>query len=345
MKRRTFLQTSIIAGISNMLLPSFAQNTQNQIMTVTGPIDPSDLGLTLPHEHVLVDFIGAEKVSKDRYDVDAVFQVALPYLNQVKELGLKTLVECTPAFIGRDAILLQRLAQATGMNLLTNTGYYGAANDKFVPAHAYSDSAEQLAVRWIEEWKNGIEETGIKPGFIKVGVDSGPLSDIDRKLVEAAAITHKETGLTIASHTGNGIAALDQLEVLKKAKLDGSAFIWVHAQNEHNPDIHAELAEYGAWLEFDGISPNSIDRHLQAVTEMKKRGYLSRLLLSHDAGWYHVGEPKGGNFRPYTTLFDQFIPTLKRTGFSDSEIQQMTVKNPQQAFTIQKRIVSSANAR
>ncbi len=76
------------------------------------------------------------------------------------------------------------------MNIITNTGYYGAAGDKYIPKHAYSESAEELASRWINEWKNGIGSTGIKPGFIKIGVDDGPLSDIDKKLVEAAALTH-----------------------------------------------------------------------------------------------------------------------------------------------------------
>ena len=114
------------------------------------------------------------------------------------------------AYIGRDAWLLQRLSRAAGINVVTTTGYYGAAKDKFVPAHAYRESPEQLAARWTREFVNGIDGTNIKPGIIKIGVDSGPLSAIDAKIVRAAALTHLLTGLTICSHTGDGTAAFEQ---------------------------------------------------------------------------------------------------------------------------------------
>lgn len=90
---------------------------------------------------------------------------------------------------------MKRLSEATGLNIITATGYYGAANDRFVPSHAYKETAEELASRWIEEFERGIEGTGIKPGIIKIGVDAGPLSEIDAKLVQAAALTHLKTGL------------------------------------------------------------------------------------------------------------------------------------------------------
>ena len=75
-------------------------------------------------------------------------------------------MDCTPAYIGRDPRVLQKLARQTGLHILTNTGYYGGANDKFVPKHAYEESAAQLAARWVGEWKNGVEDTGVKPGFL-----------------------------------------------------------------------------------------------------------------------------------------------------------------------------------
>ncbi len=338
--RRAFLQSSFgLLGFST-LFPICAKelNPSSQIMTVRGWIAADEMGLTLPHEHVLVDFIGADQIRPDRYGQDEAFKTAFPFLQEAKKLGIKTLVECTPEYIGRDPILLKRLSEATGMNILTNTGYYGAANDKFIPNHAYKQTAEQLAQRWINDWKNGINGTNIRPGFMKIGVDSGSLSEIDKKLVQAAALAHQQTGLTIASHTGDGVAALEQWQVLKKSKVDGSAFIWVHAQNESDYSIHERLGKDGVWLEFDGISPNSIEKHLQAVKAMKEKDLLHRVLFSHDAGWYHVGAPQGGNFRPYNTLSKHFIPELKKNGFSSSEINQMTIENPAQAFTIEVRM-------
>lgn len=305
--------------------------------TVLGPISASQMGVTLPHEHVLVDFIGAAQANRNRYDAEEVFKVALPHLQRVRDLGCQTLTECTPAYIGRDAALLKRLADASKLNILTNTGYYGAAKNKFLPAHAFDETAGQLADRWIREFQEGIENTGIRPGFIKIGVDGGKLSDVHRKLVQAAAKTHWATGLTIAAHTGNGEAALDELSVIQENGLKGEAFIWVHAQNESDSAVHARAAESGAWVEFDGIGPKSIEQHVQFVKTMRERGHLNRVLVSHDAGWYHVGEPGGGSFRPFDTLFTQFVPALKAAGFPEAEVEQLLVRNPREAFAIRVR--------
>jgi predicted metal-dependent phosphotriesterase family hydrolase len=305
----------------------------DRIETVRGPVAADRLGVTLMHEHVLVDFIGAAQVSPSRYDADAVFKAVLPYLQQARRLGCETLVECTPAYLGRDPRLLRRLSEASDVHILSNTGYYGAANDKHLPAHAFDETAEQLAARWIREWERGIDETGIKPAMMKIGVDGSPLSPVDAKLVTAAAITHRETGLPIASHTGTGAAALEELDLLERARVTPSAFIWVHAQSERDQTFHQRAARRGAWVEFDGVSESSVARHVDLVRRMKEHGLLRRVLLSHDAGWYRVGEPGGGQFRPYDTLFTAFIPALKAAGFAETEIQQLLVRNPRLALT------------
>ena len=228
---------------------------RRSIQTVAGPVDPAQLGVTLMHEHVLVDFIGAAEVSPSRYDADVVFARALPFLRQAKALGGATLVECTPAYLGRDARLLRRLAEASGLHILSNTGYYGANKDKHLPPHAFTETPQQLAARWIRECEQGIDGTGIKPGFMKIGVDAGPLSEVDAKLVRAAAITHKATGLPIAVHTGNGVAALEEIDILERDGVPLSSFIWVHAHSEPDGALHQKAAARGAWVEFDGISP------------------------------------------------------------------------------------------
>jgi len=306
-------------------------------MTVLGPIPADDLGPTLPHEHIFLDFIGAAEVSNDRYDPDEIFEATLPYLEQVKDLGCDTLAECTPAYIGRDAALLKRLSKESGLHLLTNTGYYGAGKNKFLPRHAMTENADELAARWLMEWRDGIGGTGVQPGFIKIGVDGGKLSNVHRKLVRAAARAHLASGLTIAAHTGDGEAAWDELLTLKDEGVAAGAFIWVHAQNERDPDVHARAAAKGAWVEFDHISPKDLGRHVQMVQTMKERGLLHRVLVSHDAGWYEIGKPNGGPFRPYDTLFKEFLPALKEAGFGYDEIQQLLVVNPREAFTIQVR--------
>ncbi|MGQ9880789.1 MAG: phosphotriesterase family protein [Armatimonadota bacterium] len=311
-------------------------STQAKAVTVTGEVRTQRLGVVLPHEHVMVDFIGADKVSKERYDADKVFRVVLPYLKQLREAGCRTLVECTSAYLGRDPVLLRRLSQASGVYLLTNTGWYGAADDKFLPAMVHSLKAEQMAQRWIEEFEKGIEGAGVRPGFIKIGVDPEP-SEVDMRLLEAAALTHLKTGLTIASHTGPGDAARKQIERLKEMGVKPSAFIWVHAQVEADKQRHIWAAEQGVWVEFDGVSEETLEQHVELVLAMRRAGMLRRVLLSHDAGWYNVGEPGGGTFRPYTTLFTKMIPALRKSGLSEVEIRLITETNPQRAFQIAVR--------
>jgi len=283
-------------------------------------------GSTLVHEHILVDFIGAEKVSPSRYDPDEVYRLALPKLKEIAGLGCRRLHECTPNFLGRDPRLLRRLADASGLEIWTNTGLYAARDFIFLPPYARTESANQLARRFMNEAKNGLID-GIKPRFIKIGVDRGPLPPLSRKLVQAAAIASRETGLPLASHTGNGPAALEQLEILSKAKCPLEHFVWVHAQNETNLDVHAQVARAGAWVELDGISPRSADHHLRSLHSLSDQNLLSKALISQDSGWYHVGEPNGGNFRGYSYIYTDFVPRLP-AGWA----KILLVDNPAAAF-------------
>ena len=329
MTRRELLQ----AAAAGLLAARAARTAAAEsIQTVTGPMAPGQLGVVLPHEHVLVDFVGADRVSPDRYDRKAAFDKALPHLRRLVALGCRTLVECTPAYIGRDPVLLRDLSTATGLLIVTNTGYYGAASDKFLPPHAYTESADALAARWIREARGGIEGTGIRPAFMKIGVDAGPLSEVDAKLVDAAARTTEETGLPIWSHTGDGVAAMAQIDRLARERVPLARFVWVHAQNEKDPAVHAAAASRGAWVSFDGLSESSFDRHVALILEMRRRNLLGRVLVSHDAGWYHVGEPGGGTYRPHDLLFTEGLPALRKQGLSDAEIRQLIEENPRRAL-------------
>ena len=339
--RRTFLgRVTLAAGTVSLAFSDetrSGEGTPPRVMTVLGPVHPGELGVTLTHEHVLVDFIGADKISRDRYRADDAFAKILPHLKRVRELGGRTLVECTPAYLGRDPALLQRLATASGLRLLTNTGYYGAADNKFLPAYTFTESADQLSDRWLKEWREGIDGTKVRPGFIKIGVGGDTLSDVHRKLVRAAARTHRASGLTVASHTGPAKLALEQLEVLREEGVEARAFVWVHAQAESGPTVRLKVAEAGAWVSLDGYGPAETKRYVEILTALRDRGRLGQVLLSHDAGWYRPGEPEGGQFRPFDALFKVLVPKLKEDGFSQAEIDQVLVRNPAEAFAVRVR--------
>jgi phosphotriesterase-related protein len=330
MKKTTFM----------ILMPALlllAGSCRDRVMTVKGFIPASEMGVTLTHEHVLVDFIGAESITYDRWKKPEVIRKVLPYLEQVKKLGCRTFIECTPQYIGRDPLLLRALADSTGLNIITNTGYYGAGNDKFMPANAYMESAAQIAARWTDEWENGIEGTGIKPGFIKIGVGSGELSDLHRKIVQAAALTHLKTGLVIASHTGPAVPAFAQLSVLREAGVSPEAFIWVHAQAEKDSTAFIMAAKMGAWVSFDGLNEENAEKYLRLLVYMKSKKMLNNVLLSHDAGWYRPEVEGGGDFRGFTALFEKLTPLMRKKGFTENEIEQLLVKNPANAFAIRTR--------
>lgn len=328
------MKRNLIPLLIFFIIFSCADQKSTYVQTVSGKISPDEMGLTLIHEHILVDFIGADSTGYHRWDKDSVIQRVLPFLEELKVRGVKTIVECTPSYLGKDPVLLSKLTELTGIRFLTNTGYYGAVGAKYLPKHAFEESAAQLSQRWVGEFREGIESTGIKPGFIKISVNEGAvLSEVDKKLVQAAAITHLETGLLIVSHTGTWKTAKAEIDVLQESGVDVSNFVWVHAQTEKDFKNYTKAAEYGLWISLDGIAWD-VPGHLERIVFCKENKILDRVLLSHDAGWYSPGEPKGGNFVGFTALFDELVPLLKEKGFTQKELDLILIENPAKAFSI-----------
>ncbi len=304
------------------------------INTVTGPIPIDSMGLTLIHEHMLVDFIGADSINPDRWNRDSVVLKVLPYLLEVKRHGVRTILDCTPSYLAKDPMLLKSLSEKSGIQILTNTGYYGAVGGKYLPDFVQNESAEQLAKRWIAEFENGIEDTGIKPGFIKISVnEADALSEVDQKLVRAAAITHSNTGLTIASHTGTWKTAAQEVKILQEMGVEPSEFVWVHAQAEENFQNYIQAAHLGVWISLDGIGW-AIEPYVNRLVFAKENGILGNVLISHDAGWYDPSKVVGGDFQPFTNIFEKLIPILNEKGFTEKDWNLLLIENPKEAFQI-----------
>jgi phosphotriesterase-related protein len=292
------------------------------------------MGLTLIHEHMLVDFIGADSVSTERYNRDEVIAKVLPHLLEVKKYGVKTIFDCTPAYLARDPLLLQKLSELSGIRLVTNTGFYGAVGGKYLPDVAFIEAAEQLADRWIAEFESGIEGTGIRPGFVKISVnEESPLREVDAKLVRAAGITHEATGLKIASHTGTWATASQEVAILQEMNIDPSAFVWVHSQAEQDFQNYLKAARLGVWMSLDGIGW-SVDEYVERLIFAKQNNFLDQVLISHDAGWYDPSQAGGGEFVPFTNIFEKLIPRLKMNGFTDSDFELLLMANPKKAFAL-----------
>jgi phosphotriesterase-related protein len=361
MNRRRFITLSLLSGAyaalpSGTIAYGSASGTgllvpgaeEGYLMTVTGKMKPADAGVFLPHEHTFTDFIGAEKVVQPQYDRKKAFEFILPHLKKLKASGVSTFAECTPAYIGRDAVLLKQLSRSSGLRIITNTGYYAAVDFKYLPAHAHTENAGQLAARWIREWQYGIEGTGIRPGFIKLGVGNAPLKSLEKKLISAAAITHLKSGLKIAIHTGNGEAAAEEVELLTALGVSPGAMIWVHAQNDDDGKYHTALARKGCWISLDGFngSEKAVVKYTGYLKAFKAAGLLHKVLVSQDEGFAVV--QNGSHFElfnkentsPYTSVLSKLKPALRNGDFSDEELHQIMVSNPANAFKIQRKPLS-----
>ncbi len=277
MTRRTFLQYTIqgciLATVGNY---ARAGGEDEVIQTVRGPIRPEEFGFVLPHEHIMCDFIGADKTGAHRWNADEVVEVMQPYLESIRKLGVTGFVDCTPAYIGRDPEILARLSKATNIHMVTNTGFY---KEPYLPGYAFEETADQLAARWIHELREGIGDTAIKAGFIKIAVNPGRLIPIQQKIVRAAARAHKATGAIIASHTGHGIAALEEIDILEEEGVHPRHLIVVHADSEKDEQYHHQIAQRGAWLEYDAVRSEASDRYLRMIRSIADAGYAEQLLI------------------------------------------------------------------
>ncbi len=313
------------------------------IRTVLGDIAPDKFGMALTHEHVICDFIGADKIDRSRYSRSEVFEVMLPYLVEIRQLGVSGFVDCTPAFIGRDPLLLSELSKATGIHILTNTGLY---KEPFLPRYAFEYSADQLAEIWALEVEEGVEDeiararTGaverlpVKAGFIKIAVNPGHIVPVQEKIVRAASRCSLSTGAAVVCHTADGVAAVELLRIAEEEGLDANKVIVAHSDAIGDWGYHLEIFQLGAWASYDGISRDTVQRTLRLLDLAVSSGFEDQLLLSQDAGWYNVGQPKGGIIRSYSFLVREFVPMLIEKGFSRSLVQKLLVANPARAFQI-----------
>jgi phosphotriesterase-related protein len=115
--------------------------------------------------------------------------------------------------------LLKDLSSRTGLNIVTNTGWY---RPPLIPPLAYELTEDQIADLWAGEYINGIGDTGVRPGFIKIALN-GPVprpEPVSVKILRAAIQTSKRTGMPIVSHTVWSEGALLAADIMDEEGLD-----------------------------------------------------------------------------------------------------------------------------
>lgn len=308
------------------------------LRTVKGDVSLDQLGLILPHEHLFTDLDGPDRPGYAVGNPDEVVRVILPFLEEAKRAGVTALVECSTGGVGRNISILDRIAEKTSIHIVAPTGVYREA---FVPKGMRDTPQQTLAQEWIRDLTIGIEETGIKAGFIKMAVsDDGPTA-LEVRNLRAAANACKATGAAVASHTIRVSSARQEMDILESEGMDLHRFIWVHANAEAGKPEHLEAVRKGAYVEFDAIGAPFADQALLVnyTLALIESGYAENILLSHDAGWYQPGRPGGqpeGGIRGYTALVESFLPALRQKGVSDEIIHLLTCTNPARAFVLNK---------
>jgi phosphotriesterase-related protein len=293
-------------------------------MTVNGPVDPDTLGVTLPHEHVLVDL--RHSLSKFDAILDDV-DLASEELERLREAGAGAVVDMTNAGMGRDVVALREISRSSGLHIVASTGYY---TEPYYSAEVYRLNTNQLADRLVSELMTGIDGTGVRAGIIaEIGTGRDFINPAEERVFRAAARAQRRTGAAIYTHTYLEQLVLEQLDILCDEGVELSRVIVGHLGDFRRLDRVYAIAERGANLGIDhiGMSVQQTDRQrARSVARLVQDGYARQILLSLDVcqksrlHWY------GGS--GYDYLLTGFIPLLREEGVGDEAIRTMLVDNP-----------------
>ncbi len=314
-------------------MPSFVQ-------TVLGRVDPSELGLTLPHEHtrcVLWQIPGRW----DYWELTGEDELILPELARFRELGGTCLADLTLQSIGRDPARLRRLATASGLHLVMGCGWYRQA---YYPAEALIDrrTVGSLAEELAREFAEGADGTGVRPGIIgEIGTDKPWLSAQEERVFRAVARASQVTGMAVITHAVMSPVGLDQLAVMEDAGVDPGRVVIGHADSYPDLEHYERIFERGSSIEFDFLGMSFTpqermgeDRLIRLLLEMLERGRADRVLLSQDV--CHNSQLRHYEGNGYTYLQETFLPRLRDAGVGKDEIRQITVENPRRILSIER---------
>lgn len=300
-----------------------------QLFTTLGPKHAEEVGLILPHEHLFVDLGPIEAASYLTANVAEAVAVMAPEIEKIKAQGVTALVECTPVGVGRRVDIDLAISQATNFPVVVPTGIY---REPWIPQWA-RDAHEDAITEWmVQELTEGIEETGVRAAWIKVGASDDGLSECERKILRAAAHAGAQTGAIIGSHTVRGWVAREQARIIEDAGYTANRFIWIHTQAEPDVALHLEIGQLGVWLEYDNIGGQEDAWYVAAVQRALDAGFGEQLLLSHDRGWYDPSKPGGGKVAPFTHLVDSFLPAMRGAVIDEATITQLVQHNPFRAY-------------
>ncbi|MFZ5967397.1 MAG: hypothetical protein ACOYVK_09525 [Bacillota bacterium] len=307
------------------------------IYTVNGPIAKEEMQAALCHEHFKweTDENYANQLYFDKkYDdakIEEAFQALLPVLQKLYASGCRTMVEASPPIGGQDIKLLRKLSLASNMNIIPCTGPH-------LPKYVYrihsEKYAEQLAAQWIKDFESGldtIDGVTVKPGHIKLLLNKGKLSDVDREMLRAAVMTNKKTGIPIHCHILEAAMAEEVMDLLEREEADFGKFLWSHTLNDKNDEVINRALKLGMWLGLDMIKKNAYEKNMNFIKEAITGGVENRILLSQDYELYDESIAHGED-HPCASFFTDFIPYCIANDISADTLERIISKNPAEFY-------------
>ena len=313
------------------------------VETVRGPVELSDLGPTLMHEHVFIlqpealqnygHVFGARYWNEEERVTDAVRK-----LRALRDAGIRTIVDATAPGLGRYVPRIKRVAEAADLNIVVATGVYSFLE---LPNFLGYRSADAIAEIFVREIREGIDDTGIKAAFLKCAVERFGLVGHVPRILAAVATAANETGAPIMVHTNAAAkTGLLALEALTNEGVDPRRIVIAHCGDSNDLDYLRAIGETGAILGCDrfGIDHfNPLADRIGTLLALLAEGYGDQIHLGHDAACFldfFVGDPNFANEKPdYLLVSRAVLPALRANGISDEQIDQLLVENPQRFFS------------
>jgi len=311
-----------------------------EVQTVAGPVDASELGKTLIHEH----FRGRDEAVAHQwphlYPADEEWELILAQVKRLKEHGVQTIVEPTAMLLGRNAALLQRVSAETGLHVVACTGIY--TYDHLPPFFVNRD-VDFMAGLFVHDIEQGIQGTDVKAAFIKCAADEPGVTENVEKVHRAAARASVQTGAPIMAHSRPASnTAPRQIEILLEEGVAPEKIQIAHTGDTDDLDYIDGVLDTGVYIGLDRYGYGiflATDKRNEVTLELLKRGHVERLFLSQDYvaafDWFPLEfmEQAVANGLidegfSMTLLFETVIPALKQGGMTDEQLDTMLVANP-----------------
>ncbi len=310
------------------------------VQTVTGPVGAAALGVTLGHEHVLLD--GWEMFRS----YDAILDdeaLAIDELRALREAGGQAIVDCTNIGLGRDPAALRRVSEASKVHIVMGTGWYRRA---VYPPYVRELGVDELAERLVTDLTLGTDGTGVRAGFIgEIGTERYRIAAAEERVFRAAARAQRQTGVAIWTHTTNGgDLALEQVELLTGEGVPVERIVVSHVGDRISFDGLRALATTGVGLGIDNIGYTgagypSDDIRVRNVLRLLEAGYGDQVLLSGDTCTRSMLRAYGGP--GYSRVLDTFVPALRSCGVDEADVQQMLVHTPARLLAVHPAVSSA----